>query len=412
MTDESKRLQIVVLAANTLQDRKRSSWGATTEHIAQALQKHCGDVHFIDPVYSKGRFIGKVIHKLSRIFLKKNYLYNHTFSLARRCSKVIAARLAGHSYDVIVAPSGGTEIAFLETGIPIVLIEDANFALLHDYYADYSNLLKRSAYQVDALEKAAIRRASLVLHPSEKAVQATIDRYGADEQKVRAVPFGANFENVPSLESVQAKKKSERCQLLFLGVDWERKGGDIAFQTLLKLEEMGIRAHLIICGCRPPAGLSHERMTVIPFLNKSDPAQRAQLERLFETSDFFFLPTRSECYGMVFCEASAYGLPVITTNTGGVSGAVTDGQNGFMLAPGAEASDYAEVIAKVYRDDQRYADLVRSSRVAFDERLNWDAWGKSLRKLLVEMLTVPRNTPGEEEQDESLPAQFPSRTTV
>jgi hypothetical protein len=83
-----------------------------------------------------------------------------------------------------------------------------------------------------------------------------------------------------------------------------------------------------------------------------------------------------------------------------------------MLAPGAEASDYAEVIAKVYRDDQRYADLVRSSRVAFDERLNWDAWGKSLRKLLVEMLTVPRNTPGEEEQDESLPAQFPSRTTV
>ncbi len=395
MTDEDKRLKIAMLTANTLQDRKRSSWGATTDYIALALQKHCGDVHFIDPTNSKGRLIGKIIHKLSRLFLKKNYLYNHTFSLARRCSKVVAPQLAGQSFNVIVAPSGGTEIAFLETDVPIVLIEDANFALLHDYYAEYSNLLERSAYEVDVLEKEALQRASLVLHPSETAVQATINRYGTDEQKVHAVPFGANFENVPSLEAVQAKKKSERCQLLFLGVNWERKGGDIAFQTLLKLEEMGVQAHLIICGCTPPARLSHERMTVIPFLNKSDPAQRVQLERWFETSDFFFLPTRSECYGMVFCEASAYGLPVITTNTGGVSGAVTNGENGFMLPLSAEAVDYAGVIAKVYRDDQLYAELVRSSRAAFDERLNWDAWGVAVRKLLVEMLDrVPQHSEG------------------
>jgi len=121
-----------------------------------------------------------------------------------------------------------------------------------------------------------------------------------------------------------------------------------------------MQAHLIIWGCTPPARHSHERMTVIPFLNKSDPSQRVQLERLFDTSDFFFLPTRSECYGMVFCEASAYGLPVITTNTGGVSGAVTNGENGFMLPLSAEAVDYAGVIAKVYRDDQLYAELVRS----------------------------------------------------
>src|SRR5450631_1235394 len=104
MTDENKHLKIAILTANTLQNRKRSSWGGTVDHIAQALQKHCGDVYFIEPVPSKVRLIGKVIHKLSRFFLKKNYLYNHTFILARKYAKVVAPQLLGQSFDVIVAP--------------------------------------------------------------------------------------------------------------------------------------------------------------------------------------------------------------------------------------------------------------------------------------------------------------------
>lgn len=386
MVEENRHLKIAVLMANTLQNRKRSSWGGTVDRITQVLQKYCGDVYSIQPPCSRKRLPGKITHKITRLFLKKNFLYNHTFSLAREYAKVAAAKLAEQSFDVIIAPSGGTEIAFLETDIPIVLIEDANFALLHNYYAEYSNLLKRSAYETNALEELAIKKASLVLHPSEWAVRSTIQSYHADEQKVRVVPFGANFDTPPPIEVVQNKKKSDRCRLLFVGVDWQRKGGEIAFETLLKLEEMDIRAELIVCGCIPPSNFSHESMKVIPYLNKSDEKQRREFEKLFETSDFLFLPTRSECYGMVFCEASAYGLPIITTNTGGVSGAVRDGENGFMLPLSASGTEYARLIAKIYRDDQRYAELVRSSRAAFDERLNWDAWGITVKKLITEVL--------------------------
>ena len=45
--------------------------------------------------------------------------------------------------------------------------------------------------------------------------------------------------------------KSGRCHLLFLEVDWVRKGGDIAFETLLKLEELDMQAELLVCGCAP-----------------------------------------------------------------------------------------------------------------------------------------------------------------
>jgi glycosyltransferase involved in cell wall biosynthesis len=65
---------------------------------------------------------------------------------------------------------------------------------------------------------------------------------------------------------------------------------------------------------------------------------------------------------------------------------VTEGENGFMLPPEAGGAEYAELMARVYRDEERYAALVRSSRAAFDARLNWDAWGITVTGLIHEIL--------------------------
>jgi len=173
---------------------------------------------------------------------------------------------------------------------------------------------------------------------------------------------------------------------LFIGVKWERKGGDIAFETLLALEKMGIPAELTVVGCIPPKQFAHPAMKVIPFLNKNDESQRKKLEKLYLTSDFLLFPTRNECYGIVVCEANAFGLPVIAADTGGVSGVVTNGENGFLLPHSARGDQYAEVVAKLYRDERGYAELVQSSRADFDNRLNWDVWGTATHKLILELL--------------------------
>src|SRR5690349_6120248 len=103
MDNEQKRIKIAMLTASTLQDRKRSSWGGTVDQIARSLQQHCGEVYYLGSIYPKSKIIGKVINKASRLFLQKNYLFNHTFSLARTYAKVARRRLAGQSFDVIVA---------------------------------------------------------------------------------------------------------------------------------------------------------------------------------------------------------------------------------------------------------------------------------------------------------------------
>jgi len=100
-------------------------------------------------------------------------------------------------------------------------------------------------------------------------------------------------------------------------------------------------------------------------------------------SDFLILPTKAECYGIVFCEASAYGLPSIVNDTGGVSGAVTNRKNGFLLPSNSPGNDYTKLIADVFRNDEKYDSLVKSSRNIFEMKLNWDAWAKKVKNLLL-----------------------------
>jgi glycosyltransferase involved in cell wall biosynthesis len=106
-----------------------------------------------------------------------------------------------------------------------------------------------------------------------------------------------------------------------------------------------------------------------------------QLDEIFRQTDFLLLPTRAECAGVVFSEASAYGIPSITTNTGGVTTYVKDGINGFALPLEAGAAAYAEKIEWLLTDSFQYQRLRLSSRELYDEYLNWNSWGNVFQQL-------------------------------
>lgn len=385
MNDENKPIKIALLTIPR-DPCDRRSWSGLVYHIAQALQKHCGEVSYISPTRpcKKEELLGRSIRGITKTLLKRKYTCS--FFLANSYAKAGTRWLAERSFDVIVSPDGAMDVAFLETDIPIVLVGDSTYGSLFNYYPWWSRLMKRSVYELQTLQELALKKAGIVLYSSNWAARSAIKDYGTDPGKVYVVPFGANLESPPPREVALGRKKSGHCRLLFLGVEWERKGGDIAFETLVELEKLGIEAELIVCGCQPPKRFSHGRMKVIPYLDKNDERQRRELEKLFVQADFLLVPTRKECYGLVFCEANAFGLPVISTDTGGVSEVVRAGENGFLLPFYSRGAAYAEVIASIHRDDERYAQLVRGSRAAFENRLNWDNWGITAKKILAQLL--------------------------
>src|SRR6266571_4408125 len=262
MNQEKRRLKIAFLAAEQPKDKRALS--TSLYYMGQALEKHCGDVYYFDPIISfEKRYLGNLIQEVSRRLFKKNVARDRLLFVAKKHGKIATQRLDGRSFDAIIAIGNPQDVAFLETDIPIALVLDATFALQHDYYPHFSNLWKWSAQQANKVEEIAYQNATALLFSSYWAARSAVEDYGVDQQKVHTIFWGANLETIPSREMVLAKKKSERCRLLFMGVSWELKGGEIAFETLLKLEEMGIEAELIVCGTTPPSEFAHERMVVI-----------------------------------------------------------------------------------------------------------------------------------------------------
>ena len=383
---EAKRIRIAFLSMRDPHDRR--SWSGTTYFMVEALQKHCGDVVCVGPFENFSTKVGKIAQKALRITTGLNYLYTHTSGLSRRLGREASKALSEISCDVIFAPAGSTLLAHLETGVPIVYLSDATLRLVIDYYTDFRNCLRSHVRMAEQFETSAISRATELVYPSSWAAQSAVRDYGADPSKVHVIPFGANMEATPATRQSSKRSIKSSCELLFVGVDWQRKGGEIAVETVQALQELGVAAKLTVIGCRPPSGRRYTNVDFIPFINKNAPEGRARLESLYTEADFFLLPTRAECFGIALCEANAYGLPVLATRTGGVEEIVREGVNGFLFPLEARGDQYAARIKEVLGDAEGYQRLRVSSRDQFETRLNWDAWGKSMNTILWNAVTA------------------------
>ena len=93
----------------------------------------------------------------------------------------------------------------------------------------------------------------MAIFASDWAASIAKDYHHIDPGKVKVVPFGANVEhnnNIQDVSYIEDRSKNV-CKLLFIGVDWKRKGGDIAFKTAEGLNKKGLKTELTVVGCEP-----------------------------------------------------------------------------------------------------------------------------------------------------------------
>ena len=365
--------------------RSKYPWSGTIYYTAKALEKHCGEVIHLGPVPGHPMLRGKITNKLLQC-IGLRYDYMHDYTLARTYARYFTQKISHEKFDVLIACAGATEVALLDTPIPIVGIADITSHLAQGYYKQFSNLLNKKVQ--NEIEQKFLDTCSAVLYSSEWAASSARKDYKNVTAKIETIEFGANIDDgdIPTHDSIVNKIQSPLCRLLFIGVDWERKGGDIAFRTLLELLKRGVNTSLTVCGCIPPKKYSHPQVTVIPFLNKNNQSDRLAMNNLYMNSDFLFVPTRKEAYGIVFCEAAAFGLPAISTATGGVTQIIKNDINGYTLHENAQEDLYASTIERIWLDKKLYFQLVQSSRNEYNTRLNWDTWGKKATAVIHDVL--------------------------
>jgi len=58
----------------------------------------------------------------------------------------------------------------------------------------------------------------------------------------------------------------------------------------------------------------------------------------------------------------------------------------------AGGSRYAQVIREIYNDPTRYERMRKAARREFETRLNWDAWGRTVARLLNNLVENERRS--------------------
>lgn len=357
-------------------------WSGTPFHMAKSLANEGHEVVHIGPLSAPILPLYKTYSRLCRAFRRQGLSPFHAGPVVAQYAADAARKISAISPDIVFAPAGSSFAWGVPKGVPLVYASDATFRLVDNYHPNYRNLSRNAREIAERLERDTIARADLVLYPSEWAAESAVRDYGADCARVHVIPWGANLKEAPNRDSVLGRRKPGPCRLLFIGANWEEKGADIAIGTLAELKDRGVEAELVICGCTPPKPVTQDSLTIIPYLDKNDREQRDRLDQLYRDADFFLLPTRADCYGIVFCEAAAHGVPSIAPATGGVSCAIRDGETGILLPPNARKADYARVIFETFANQDRLARLRQSSRDAFEARLNWQAWAQRVSNLI------------------------------
>ncbi|MCK1667871.1 glycosyltransferase family 4 protein [Bradyrhizobium sp. 153] len=357
-------------------------WSGTPFHMSKSLANEGYEVVHIGPLNAPILPLYKMYSKLCRTFRRRGVSPFHAGAVVAQYAADSARKIRAVSPDVVFAPAGSTFAWSVPVGLPLVYASDATFRLVENYHPNYRNLSRSAREIAERLERETIARADLILYPSEWAAESAIRDYGADRTRVHIIPWGANLEEAPDRASVLGGRKPGPCRLLFIGANWEEKGADVAVGTLVELRDRGVEAELVICGCTPPRPVTQDGLTIIPYLDKNDREQRKRLDELYRDADFFLLPTRADCYGIVFCEAAAHGIPSIAPATGGVPYAIRNGETGILLPQNAAKAHYATVILETLANPGRLARLRQSSRDAFDARLNWQSWGRRVSDLI------------------------------
>ena len=202
-------------------------------------------------------------------------------------------------------------------------ITPIQYDIMGDHYGHDTDSL---AFVADAKHRTNMRmfsNAAKLLPWSTWTAQSLMDDYHIDPDKIEVIAPGVNLD---SWRPDERMRLSSVPRILFVGGEFERKGGNLLLEAFRRLPKGSAELHIVTRSrIEPEPGVMvHGEMR----------PNSIELRDLYQSCHIFCMPTLAEAFGLVAIEASASGLPLVTTNVGGLTDVVLDKETGFLIEPG------------------------------------------------------------------------------
>ena len=216
--------------------------------------------------------------------------------------------------------------------------------------------------------KRIFKHVDIFLARTELVQSSLINDYGIPKSKILV-----SYLPVDSMPSKINQKTSSRLNLLFVGNDWSRKGGEFLLSVFD--ETCADVAHLTIVS-------TDEKVKNIPKRRGITIISGMPNEELLSTmsqSDVFLFPSWKDELGLVLCEAVSQGIAVFARESGAQGEFAHDEVNGRLFGFSSTAEEWREAILSLAKDEEKLLMYKQNSLNLAKQKLNPSRFTDQLR---------------------------------
>ena len=279
----------------------------------------------------------------------------------------LAKILSGRKYSCTIQTQSLFDAG--QRGIPHFVYTDHTH-LANLYYPGFDRAQLFSPAWID-LEKTIYRNAAMNFTMSSHVSRSLVEHYQCSPDRIQCVYVGSNI-RIPADREPSDPRYAGK-EILFVGGDWERKGGPLLARAYAQVIKKVPAAKLTIVGCRPALDLPNCRVLGrLPLARLAAHYQRASL---------FCMPTQVEPFGIAVLEALAHRLPVVSTRIGALPDMVEHGVSGYLVDP-TDADALARYLVTLLGSPARCRQFGKAGFARMRERYTWKATGERIARTM------------------------------
>jgi len=287
----------------------------------------------------------------------------------RQVRRLVQKRIAAGSYVFTFQMQSLFDAS--TPGIPHFVYTDHTHLENRHYTSGAPNLY--SPGWID-LERQIYQNAAITFLRSSNVRRSVLEEYGGLPEKAVLVYAGSNAQVDPVKT---ANTDYTHPVILFVGLDWKRKGGSDLVEAFKLVRETLPEARLTIVGAAPNLH--------IPGCNVVGKLPPQDLDKYYQEASLFCLPTYVEPFGIVFIEAMTAHLPIVATRVGAIPDFVEEGRNGMMVEPG-DIPALASALLRLLKNPELCRSFGEYSFQLTRERYSWEAVGDKFKQSILGVL--------------------------
>ena len=246
---------------------------------------------------------------------------------------------------------------------------DSNLELFRRLWTHFEDPDASHVWRELRSERRTLDSLDLVMTMSDWLRRSFMRDFGQPADKVVTVGSGVNLTDLPS---PPPDRKPASARLLFVGLEWERKGGPQLLAAFERLRADRPDAALLVVGPEQPRGAVQPGVHWLGRIDRPTADGDASFDRLLREATLFVLPSIYDPMPNAVLEAMTYALPCVGTRVCGIPEMIEDRVSGRLVEPGDVDGLYA-ALRELVADPVRARAMGEAGRRTVLERFTWDA---------------------------------------